>query len=267
MQIGISTSFNYKIPLKDSLKAISEAGFNFVSIGGNQRHSRYNQPDGRRKIRELVESFGLKIDSIHAPYDPTCDLTQPEEVFYRGAMIEIKRAIDAAAELSAPNLILHLSSFRPSKIPQRIARIKSSFAEIVQYAESKKVVIALENLDYDSEVLFKYAMDLFDSASLRFCYDNGHEMLYNGGLELLKRYSDRLAVIHLHDNDGQKDLHLIPFEGKLNMPSLAGQLNKLAKIPDMTLECEIDNTAYASSADFLRSAFENGMRFIKMLKH
>jgi hypothetical protein len=43
-------------------------------------------------------------------------------------------------------------------------------------------------------------------------------------------------------------------------------LNKLVKIPGMTLECEIDNTAYGSSGDFLKSAFENGMRFINMLK-
>lgn len=266
MQIGISTSFNYKMPLKDNLKAIADTGFSFISIGGNQRHSNYNHADGRKKIRDLVESFGLRIDSVHAPFDPTCDLTQPQEVFAHGAIIEIKRAIEAASELSAPNLVVHLTSFRPTNIPQRIARITKSFKEIVQYAESKKVVIALENLDFDSEVLFKYAMDLVDSPALGFCYDNGHEMLYNDELDLLKRYISRLAVIHLHDNDKQKDLHLIPFEGKLNLPMLASQLNKLTKIPNITLECEINNTAYASGTDFLKSAFENGMKFVKMLK-
>ncbi|NIS15295.1 MAG: sugar phosphate isomerase/epimerase [candidate division Zixibacteria bacterium] len=267
MRIGISTSFNYKLPFPENIRAIADAGFKFISVGGNVRHSHYNTPEGRRaRLLEYSGKFGLEIDSIHAPYDPTCDLTQTQDIFAQNAVIEIKRSITAASELGVKKLIVHLSAFRPRKLSERMARIKLTVPEIVKFAGEKQVQIALENLDSDSEVLFKYAMDLFESENLKFCYDNGHEMLYNESMDLLKKYSGRLAVMHIHDNDGERDLHLIPFEGKLDFPALAGQLNKLERIPDITLECEMENSNYATAEKFLEAAYNKGMQFIEMLK-
>jgi sugar phosphate isomerase/epimerase len=267
MELGISTSFNYKIGLDKNLEAIARAGFQYVSLGGNVSHSGYNKPEGRQKIRDSLRKHNLRLDSLHAPFDPTCDLTQIEDVFAQSAMIEMKRAITAAAELETPYLVLHLSSFRPSKISERLTRIKTALPDLIAFAESKNVIVAMENLDYDSEVLFKFGMDLIDSKHLGFCYDNGHEMLYNGSMDLLKKYSHRLAVIHFHDNDGQKDSHLIPFDGKLNLPAFAGQLNKLETIPDITMECEMAYSHFGQTDSFLKAAYEAGKRFLSMLKH
>lgn len=266
MELGISTCFNYKIGLDKNLEAIAQAGFEFVSLGGNVSHSGYNKPEGRKKTRDSLQRHNLRLDSLHAPFDPTCDLTQIEDVFAQSAMIEMKRAITAAAELEAPYLVLHLSSFRPSKISERLARIKTALPELIAFAESKDVVVAMENLDYDSEILFKFAMDLVDSKYLRFCYDNGHEMLYNASMDLLKKFSHRLAVIHFHDNDGQKDLHLVPFDGKLDLPAFASQLNKLEHIPNITMECEMTFSHFGQTDSFLKAAFEAGKRFMGMLK-
>jgi sugar phosphate isomerase/epimerase len=267
MELGISTSFNYKIGLDKNLEAIAQAGFQFVSLGGNVFHSGYNKPEGRKKIRDYLRKYNLRLDSLHAPFDPTCDLTQLEDVFAQSAMIEMKRAITAAAELGTPNLVLHLSSFRPSKISERLARVKTTLPDLIAFAESKNVVVAMENLDHDSEILFRFAMDLIDSKYLGFCYDNGHEMLYNGSMDLLKKYSHRLAVIHFHDNDGRKDLHLIPFDGKLDLPAFAGQLNKLENIPDITMECEMAYSHFGQTESFLTAAYDAGKRFMSMLKH
>jgi len=267
MELGISTSFCYDIPIEQNLRSIAKAGFEFVSIGGRIRHSGYNKPDSRHKVKLAAQNYGLRIDSVHAPFDPTCDLTQLEDVLLNGAIIEAKRAIEAAADLGAKYLILHLNSFRPRNVSERLKRIKSSLSAVLKHAEQHNVIIALENIDPDSEVLFKFAMDLFDSKYLQFCYDNGHEALYSDTPALMQKYADRLAVIHLHDNDRKSDLHLIPSEGSINLPALAGQLNKLSKIPDITLECEMENTVYQEPDGFLTAAHRQGMRFIEMVKH
>jgi len=266
MELGISTSFNYNLPLRESLAAIARAGFQFVSLGGRQSHSRYHRPEGQREIKALFADSNLRLDSLHCPYDPTCDLTQPEDILLNGAITEMKRTLSAAAELGVPRVIMHLNTAHPMHIAKRIARVADGLAPVVEFAQSVNVTIALENLDPDSEVLFKHALDLIDSQFLMVCYDNGHEMLYNPGCELLKKYGHRLAAIHLHDNDGQKDLHLIPFEGRLDLAMLAGQLNKLARIPDLTMECEMPNSHYSSSEAFLKAAFDQGRRFMGMLK-
>ncbi len=267
MELGISTSFSYSIPIEENLRSIAKAGFDFISIGGNTRHSGYNKPEGRQKIKIAAQNYGLRIDSVHAPFDPTCDLTQPEDILLQGAVIEAGRAIDAAVDLGAKYLILHLNTFRPRNVAERIKRIKLSLPKVVKKAEEKGIIIALENIDADSEVLFKYAMDLVESEYLKMCYDNGHEALYHDRPELLEKYASRLAVIHLHDNDKQKDLHLIPFEGKTDLPGLASQLNKLSSIPNITLECEMVHTVYQEPDGFLNAAYRQGMRFIEMIKH
>jgi len=266
MEFAISTSYNYKLNLIDNLRAISEAGFKFISIGGNTAHSGYHKPEGRVKLRKYVQELGLTIDSLHAPFDPSCDLTHLQEIFAKGAVIEIKRVIQAAADLEVPHLIFHLNSFRPSHITERLQVIKRTLPQVIKCAEDYNVIIALENLDSSSQILFNFALDLFDSPNLAVCYDNGHEMLNSDTFEVVQKYGQRIKVIHLHDNDGVSDLHLVPFEGKLNLPILASRLNKLTKIPRLTLECEMPNSSYKSADAFLKASYDSGLRFCEMLK-
>ena len=47
---------------------------------------------------------------------------------------------------------------------------------------------------------------------LGFCFDTGHANLVGIDFEgFLTALGDRLKVLHIHDNDGMKDLHQIPF--------------------------------------------------------
>ena len=266
MDFAISTSFNYELRLNDNLKAISAAGFKYVSLGGRTAHSEYHRPQGRTKIKRLTAEYGLTVDSVHAPFGPSCDLTHIQEIFSRGAVIEIKRAILSTAEMGVSNLIVHLSSFRTTHIPERLKVVRKTLPEVVKCAEDNKVIIALENLDSSAMPLFNFALELSDSPNLGVCYDNGHEMLNSDEYETVQKYGNRIKVIHLHDNDGVKDLHQVPFEGKLNLPILASRLNKLAQIPRLTLECEMPNSSYKSADAFLKAAYDSGLRFKEMLK-
>ena len=266
MEFAISTSFNYEFKLNDNLRAISAAGFKYISLGGRTGHSDYTKSQGRDKIKRLVQEYGLTIDSVHAPFGPSCDLTQTQEIFARGAVIEIKRAIQSTSELGVPHMIVHLCGFKPSHINERLKVIRKTLPEIIKCAEDSGVIIALENLNEASMPLFNFAMELSDSPSLGVCYDNGHEMLHSNEYETIHKYGNRIKVIHLHDNDGVTDLHQVPFEGKLNLPILASRFNKLAKIPRLTLECEMPYSSYKSADAFLKAAYNSGLRFKEMLK-
>ena len=266
MELGISTSYSYSLDLEENIRMAAKQGFDFISLGGKTSHSNYHKPDGRKRIKEILQTAKLRIDSIHAPFDPTCDLTQGEDIMLQSAITEVKRAISAASELEVRYVVVHLNFFRPGGLTDRIKRIQVSLPQVVKFAEENDVVIALENLDQESELLYKFALDLIDSNYLKVCYDNGHEMLYRDNFELLSKYADRLAVIHLHDNDSRSDLHKVPFTGKLDFNSLASQLNKLERIPPITLECEMRSSGYGTLETFLKDAFDNGKRFIKMLK-
>jgi hypothetical protein len=48
---------------------------------------------------------------------------------------------------------------------------------------------------------------------VRICFDAGHAHLAGDAREALGILRERVASVHLHDNRGEKDEHLLPFEG------------------------------------------------------
>lgn len=63
----------------------------------------------------------------------------------------------------------------------------------------------------------------YKASVLGFCFDTGHANIVGLDAEqFLTRLGDRLKVLHIHDNDGSRDLHQIPFtfaKTRENLPS------------------------------------------------
>ena len=111
----------------------------------------------------------------------------------------------------------------------------NEFKRLVDFAKSKNVKIALENVDNSGFLHFKFLLDDIKSDNLGFCYDVGHHNLYNKDIDLLKLFGDRLLAVHLHDNLGDykfgddytRDLHLLPFYGNANFDKIVKQLKSV----------------------------------------
>jgi len=63
-------------------------------------------------------------------------------------------------------------------------------------------------------------LERFDSPNLGMTYDSGHGNVYPPGMTMLARFGHRLKALHLHDNDGTGDQHLLPFDGTVDWPAL-----------------------------------------------
>jgi sugar phosphate isomerase/epimerase len=91
-------------------------------------------------------------------------------------------------------------------------------------------VVALENLNFQNHANFEYLMD--NIPELGFCYDCGHHHLYTPNADLMKKYGARCIAVHIHDNfldyapghDWTRDLHVLPFDGKMDMERVAREL-------------------------------------------
>jgi sugar phosphate isomerase/epimerase len=51
---------------------------------------------------------------------------------------------------------------------------------------------------------------------LKVCFDTGHAHMGGGVQSAFRTLHDRIAAIHVNDNHGQKDEHLLPFEGEID---------------------------------------------------
>jgi sugar phosphate isomerase/epimerase len=51
---------------------------------------------------------------------------------------------------------------------------------------------------------------------LKVCFDTGHAHMAGGVQPAFRMLRDRIAVMHIHDNHGEKDEHLLPYEGEID---------------------------------------------------
>lgn len=103
-------------------------------------------------------------------------------------------------------------------------------------AERCGVVLALENLRHAAHL--HAALSALTGPFTRFCYDSGHHFGWGKGEPYLERYGSRLAALHLHDNDGTRDQHLLPFDGAVDWARPHGPAGATGYDGSLTLEVQ-----------------------------
>jgi sugar phosphate isomerase/epimerase len=51
---------------------------------------------------------------------------------------------------------------------------------------------------------------------LKVCFDTGHAHMAGGVQSAFRTLQKRVAAMHIHDNHGEKDEHLLPYEGEID---------------------------------------------------
>ena len=211
---------------------------------------------------KICERVGLEIETAHATFNNI------NSMWLEGSDGEdltkhFIKNVREAKEYGVPVLIVHLSSsFTPPPFNELGL---SRYRRICEEAEKYGISIAFENLrrvDY-----LDYIMKNIDSPAKRFCFDCGHEFIYNEGKGVLEKYAPLLSAFHLHDNFGSNDDHILPFDGKINWETLARRIshvfteNKDIDIP-ITLEVMKNDTA----PDFAEKAYERACKIESLIE-
>ena len=131
---------------------------------------------------------------------------------------------------------------------------------LVEFAEQKQVNLAIENLNSIPHLDRIYAE--LSSERLGFCYDSGHEHFIHPNADCLSRYGNKLFAVHLHDNCGDSDAHLLPYDGTIEWDAVRTKLKACREIPYLTLEVDFKrehpkSALYRglSAAEFLALAY------------
>lgn len=103
--------------------------------------------------------------------------------------------------------------------------------------------------------------------NVKFCYDTGHENCFSKHTDCLTKFGNKLACLHIHDNDGNTDGHMIPFDGSLNFEKFLRKLKNLDHQPPLSLELYMSkSTMYRNAApdSFVRRAAEAAKQLEKL---
>jgi sugar phosphate isomerase/epimerase len=141
--------------------------------------------------------------------------------------------------------------------------LRKSLEQLGPIARASGVRIAIENTD--NFTVIEQVLQEYDSEYVGLCYDSGYGNLDGIGLDLLEKLKGRLISVHIHDNDGDGDLHRLPFSGTVDWPRLATIMAESAYTKPVSIESAMRNSDIEMEVEFLNQAFEAGIRLPQLI--
>jgi len=237
------------------LGQIAGAGFQGVELFCSRGHFDYTSKAEIHAMAQLLGNNKLWLSSLHAPASRDLSATREggtplsicevERVRRIEAMDELKHAIDVAEEMPYPRMVLHMGGPRETADPRKRDAAFSSLEHLVLHAKHVGVTICVENTtsEMGDPVYLRNFVDETRLTGLRFNFDIGHAHLADGpeAERIEKNFAplrDLAASVHVHDNHGDKDEHLPPYDGTIDWPAAIKML-KTAPEADLPLVLEL----------------------------
>jgi sugar phosphate isomerase/epimerase len=227
MNFGISTQIRRAEPVTvDLLESLRRVGYDQFELFCNRPHLDFHNRSLMRGICRWFQENALPAPSLHLPFVENISpkeriwisVTAPEPRHREAALDEIKRSLELADQIEVAYAVLHIGNPYEAFSP---VSFEHAYAAIAQIRAFSGVDVMIENIPNEISTLerieeFKRVSNLPD---IGICYDTGH-----GLLQAVTPDFKRIGTMHVHDNHGDKDEHLWPFDGTLDWPALIEKL-------------------------------------------
>ena len=181
---------------------------NFISLSEDMRKASYEE---MRKVCYFADKCGAEVVTLHIGWNPA---------FISNGQFYFNKSL-----FDRHNEIVLLTEFKP-------------------FVESCPVKLALENTILIEGGLERALTDILESTNLGLTIDVGHYTIREN--PFFMENFERVVNMHLHDNDGKKDLHLAMGRGNVDLGKF--RLNEYSGF--LTIEVREEN-AILESKDYI----------------
>ncbi len=214
------------------------------------------------------ETISLCIPSIRRPRaifirsresGAPLSICDPERLRRQDAVDEIKRALDLVEHIPFRYCIQHVARHRDLPDERKWDAAFSSLEHLSLFARHRGVTIAIENTpgEMATPANLKNFLEQTRLTSVKLCFDAGHAHLEGGDPETLQNVRDFVVTTHMHDNRGERDDHLLPYEGSIDWPATLAALP-----PDAPIVLELKEPAAAAGSTEVQ-AFAETLRGVR----
>ena len=201
-----------RVPLEQTLPALVRHGYTAVDYSAAAGRLA-SDGDALSRIRALTRDLGLVPAGTHFRSFGFAFLAPggPRAAFLRESVEDVR----AAAFLGVPAIAFHLGNALQPGSGQPDTDLAganaAALAPAVSVAEQEGITVALENHCHgwgDRWEHLSSVADLIASPAVGFTLDTGHAVVAGQDpVALARAMGSRLAITHLHDNDGSADQH------------------------------------------------------------
>ncbi len=218
MKISMWTAFLVEDSPESAIETLASCGYHHAEFSDEHGKMLMDRPDPLKAAAELADfanDHGLVLEQAHLHL--TADISHPDPSLRQSFLDFLKKELRVYERLGVKAAVLHCGGKAARDQGMPVADIDAitaaSLTELCASIEGGSIRIALENIPLTQP----FATDLrrmiakVNRPELGICLDTGHLNLVQGDpCAFLEEAGDLLIALHIADNLGNADHHMLP---------------------------------------------------------
>ena len=230
MKLSIWTAYYVELSPEDAIREIAKCGYRYAELSdehGAMLLERGDPTEVGRAFGEFSREMGVTVSQGH--------LFLKVALTGEDAVPVLCRWLDLFSAIGIKSAVLHCDTRHPDGMPEEEVFRKNAEAlrALTAHIKGREIRICLENLckrwKSAEELLRLIAM--VGEENLGICLDTGHLNLTRASSQgdFIRKAGHLLQALHIADNMGVKDDHLIPFTavGQIDMYEILAALREV----------------------------------------
>jgi sugar phosphate isomerase/epimerase len=221
---------------------VARAEVSAIELFCSRGHFDYRSADDARELASWLAGNNLTLHSVHSPTTrdfhsaresgTPISIADPERMRRQEAVDEMKRALDLAEYIPFRYCVQHVARSRDIPDQRRWDAAFSSLEHLSLFAKHRGVTLALENTlgEMATPANLKHFLEQTRLTNVKLCFDTGHAHIEGGVPAAVETIRDLVVTTHVHDNKGEHDDHLLPYEGTIDWNATLASLPSEAPI-------------------------------------
>ena len=249
---------NKNVTPYETIDAIAASGFKNVFIQWYDSDYKQFEVPQEEQVAYSREK-GLNVIFCHLGYRHMNDIWLDTEAGEQ-LLNKYLRNLDEIKKLNIDLVMMHACVGLDAPEPTRIGLER--FRKICEHAHELGIKLAFENTKMPGYL--EFLIDNIDLDNVGVCYDCGHDHCHFKDNFNFEKFRNKIMCIHIHDNYGEIDDHLIPGDGTVNYDYVLNGLKSANYSEYFTMElCYRNDYLDMNIEDFYRLGYERGMELKK----
>ena len=212
---------------EERIRHLYDAGFRYIDLSLYTEADMvpFMKPDWKEtalKLKEFAESLGMKFVQAHSPGGNPLS----RDAKWDGLLASTIRSVEVCGILGIPNTVVHAGWAGGIGREEYYERNRDFYALLYPAMEANNVNVLTENSaksNMGSNYYFLTGADMaefLDWAAhplLHACWDTGHANIEGHQYDDLVALGGHLRALHINDNRGRMDEHMMPYLGTMCM--------------------------------------------------
>lgn len=224
--------------IEKTIDVFADAGFQAIDFNFDlpEYYADSLQQDFMENLRQYAADRGICFHQTHAPFARSSGFIPSFE--------QLAQSLQRSSWLGAKIVVVHPFYHRNYReencFDEMFAYNLDFYRRIAPCAKEAGVQIAIENIPKaitDTPEGLIRLVDTLNDPVFTVCFDVGHANIV--GIDpaaFIRQLGERIGCIHVHDNDGVADSHVLPYHGKIHWEPVMQALAEIGYAGDLNYE-------------------------------